>query len=78
VSVETHCRIVGYVAMELLARLPKWLRESLFPIGSELIAATHDVGKVSPTFQEKIHCDINKPLGIINPNWTRRSGTILV
>ena len=51
-----------------MSRLPAWLRESLFPKGSEIIAAAHDVGKVSPTFQERIHCDIGKPLGIINPD----------
>ncbi|MEK7813204.1 MAG: CRISPR-associated helicase Cas3', partial [Candidatus Desantisbacteria bacterium] len=67
VSVETHCHIVGYVARELLSRLPVWLRERLFPDGSELIAAAHDVGKVSPTFQEKIYRDIGTVLGLINP-----------
>jgi CRISPR-associated endonuclease/helicase Cas3 len=30
------------------------MREALFPYGSELIAAAHDVGKVSPTFQKRI------------------------
>lgn len=74
VSVETHCRIVGFVARELLSRLPAWLRESLFPKGSELIAAAHDVGKVSPAFQEKIHCDIGKILGIADPEQDRRNG----
>ena len=67
VSVKTHCLIVGYVAKELLSRLPVWLRESLFPKGSELIAAAHDVGKISPAFQEKIHRDIGKSLGLVNP-----------
>lgn len=55
IDVKTHCYIVGLVARELISRLPKWLRKSLFPAGSELLAAAHDVGKVSPTFQEKIH-----------------------
>jgi len=54
-NVKTHCYIVGLVAQELISRLPKWLRKSLFPAGSELLAAAHDIGKVSPTFQEKIH-----------------------
>jgi len=67
VSVETHCLIVGYVARALLSRLPVWLRESLFPRGSELIAAAHDVGKVNPKFQEKIYRDIGEVLGITNP-----------
>lgn len=74
VSVETHCRIVGFVAQELLSRLPVWLRESLFPKGSELIAAAHDVGKVSPAFQEKIHRDIGKVLGLEDPEQDRRNG----
>ena len=55
VDVATHCRIVGFVAKEIMARMPVWLKDELFPDGSELIAAAHDIGKVSPTFQEKIH-----------------------
>ncbi len=74
VSVETHCRIVGHVARELLSRLPVWLRECLFPDGSELIAAAHDVGKVSPTFQEKIYRDIGTKLGLINPAMDKEIG----
>lgn len=54
-NVFEHCQIVGEVALALLDRMPSWLREALFPKGLELIAATHDVGKISPTFQEKIH-----------------------
>ncbi|MBS0351818.1 MAG: CRISPR-associated helicase/endonuclease Cas3, partial [Proteobacteria bacterium] len=54
-SVFNHCQIVGYVARAILSRIPLWLRSSLFPEGSELVAASHDVGKVSPTFQEKIY-----------------------
>jgi CRISPR-associated endonuclease/helicase Cas3 len=53
--VLNHCQIVGKVAHELIARMPDWLRADLFPHGSELIAACHDIGKVSPTFQEKIY-----------------------
>jgi len=54
-QVLDHCRIVGEVARELIARMPEWLRDDLFPGGSELIAACHDIGKISPTFQEKIY-----------------------
>lgn len=50
-----HCCIVGEVARELLVRMPSFLRTTLFPDGSELVAAAHDIGKVSPTFQEKIY-----------------------
>ncbi len=74
VSVETHCCIVGYVAREILNRLPEWLRGTLFPKGSELIAAAHDVGKVSPTFQEKIYFDIGENLGIVNPKLDKEIG----
>lgn len=54
-TVLNHCEIVGNVARELIARMPAWLQNSLFPKGSELVAGAHDIGKVSPTFQEKIY-----------------------
>jgi len=54
-KVTEHCQIVGEVAKELMIRMPQWLRDDLFPQGSELIASAHDLGKVSPTFQEKIY-----------------------
>lgn len=54
-QVLNHCQIVGEIARELLNRLPDWLVFEFFPKGSELIAASHDIGKVSPTFQEKIY-----------------------
>ncbi len=55
IGVMAHCGIAGLVARKLIERSPTWLVEKLFPAGSELIAALHDVGKVSPGFQEKIH-----------------------
>jgi CRISPR-associated endonuclease/helicase Cas3 len=54
-NVLIHCQIVGEVSKELIARMPAWLASDLFPAGSQLIAACHDLGKVSPTFQEKIY-----------------------
>lgn len=54
-TVLEHCAIVGEVAREILDRMPDWLRIALFPAGSELVAAAHDIGKISPTFQEKIY-----------------------
>jgi CRISPR-associated endonuclease/helicase Cas3 len=54
-QVLNHIHIVGEVARELLQRMPNWLVTELFPPGSELIAAAHDIGKVSPTFQEKLY-----------------------
>jgi CRISPR-associated endonuclease/helicase Cas3 len=52
-KVLNHCQIVGEVARELIKRMQ--LSDDLFPVGSELIAACHDIGKVSPSFQEKIY-----------------------
>lgn len=58
-TVFEHCHIVGEVAREIMVRLPAWLCEELFPQGCELIAGAHDVGKISPTFQEKIYRGID-------------------
>lgn len=79
-SVENHCVIVGCIARELISRYPSELAGKLFPQGAELIAAAHDIGKVSPTFYEKIRraCDQNlvdlPALNGINPNWERDWG----
>ena len=53
--VLSHCQIVGLVARAMIERMPDWLRDALFPEGAELIAAAHDICKVSPTFQKKIY-----------------------
>ena len=58
--VFSHCQIVGEVARALMLRMPCWLRDALFPDGAELIAAAHDVGKVSPTFQKKIYTALSQ------------------
>ncbi|MCL5254742.1 MAG: CRISPR-associated helicase Cas3' [Gammaproteobacteria bacterium] len=50
-SVENHCRIVGEVAKEIIQRSTV---SFLFPKGAAFTAATHDIGKVSPTFYNKI------------------------
>jgi len=55
ITVEDHCKIVGNVAKSLLNLYPDKLRNILFPDGSELVAAAHDIGKISPSFQEKIY-----------------------
>lgn len=55
-----HCQIVGEVARVLMMRMPDWLRDELFPDGAELIAAAHDIGKVSPTFQKKIYASLSQ------------------
>jgi CRISPR-associated endonuclease/helicase Cas3 len=52
-TVKQHSMIVGAVAAKLLDGFPDSVR-SLFPSGSPLAAACHDVGKISPTFTKKI------------------------
>ncbi len=58
--VLSHCQIVGEVARAMMMRMPDWLRAELFPEGAELIAAAHDIGKVSPTFQKKIYTALSQ------------------
>lgn len=53
-SVSDHCKIVGSVAKAITLTYPAGIREVLFPRGSELAAAAHDIGKVSPYFLEKL------------------------
>ena len=52
-DVFSHCLIVGTVAEALLSVLPAAIR-ALFPFDVRLLAACHDIGKVSPTFYLKI------------------------
>lgn len=73
-DVLTHCKIVGLVARELISRQPRWLIDALFPPGSELVAAAHDIGKISPGFQEKIYRALGKPLGLVSPELDRAIG----
>lgn len=79
--VLNHCQIVGEVAKILIARMPHWLRDDLFTAGAELIAASHDLGKVSPTFQKKIHDAVGESfaeLKTVDPklekNWGGHAG----
>lgn len=71
-SVFNHCEIVGHVAKELIKRS---LVSHLFPTGSAFTAATHDIGKVSPTFYSKLHqsCGLSGLKGI-NPEIERDWG----
>lgn len=71
-SVENHCQIVGEVAKELIRRFPL---QGLFPAGSSYLAATHDIGKASPTFFNKIMraCSLEL-LPNINPDLEREWG----
>ncbi|TNH06266.1 CRISPR-associated helicase Cas3' [Testudinibacter sp. TR-2022] len=53
-TILEHCIIVGEVAKRLLVQIPVPIRTALFPDGVELLAACHDIGKVSPRFQNKL------------------------
>ena len=52
-TVFDHCHIVGEVARAIMARTPDWLRKKLFPYGSELAAAAHDIGRLAQRFRKK-------------------------
>lgn len=53
-TVTEHCSITGAIAETLLTRLPNSVR-ALFPAHAIVAPLAHDVGKVCPTFQEKIY-----------------------
>jgi len=53
-TVVEHCQIVGEVARGLIRRYPSALGATLFPDGTAMAAASHDIGKVSPCFYEKL------------------------
>ncbi len=59
-SVVDHLRLVGHVAERLLARMPEPVRKWI-PTGAVTLAALHDVGKISPGFQQKIWGDTPVP-----------------
>ncbi|MFI3247030.1 MAG: CRISPR-associated helicase Cas3' [Ferrimonas sp.] len=60
-SVYNHCQIVGEIARILISYYPSFIKKQLFPNGAELVAAAHDIGKVSPSFTAKLYqaCGIN-------------------
>jgi len=60
-SVYEHSLIVGKVAAALLTRLPERLVSLLLPTGAPLVAAAHDVGKVSPCFYNRICQNFSNP-----------------
>ena len=80
-SVLEHCKIVGEVAKEMIERFPPVIRDCLFAEASALVAAAHDIGKVSPYFYAKLmvassaHADLrNFNLESINPSLERQWG----
>src|SRR5437879_3928050 len=61
ISVRDHCLNVGCVAEALFKQLPKALQD-LLPRGAVTLAALHDMGKITPGFQQQ--CD----------DWCRQTG----
>lgn len=53
-TVVEHCEIVGNTALALIALYPPALRSALFPTNAAFAAACHDIGKISPSFFEKL------------------------
>lgn len=53
-SVPEHSCIVAAVARALLALYPVHLCNKIFPENAAFAAACHDIGKISPTFFEKL------------------------
>ncbi len=53
ISVEQHCRATGIVAGLLAAQVPCWIKDALDVRTGVILAALHDVGKVSLGFQKK-------------------------
>src|SRR4051812_39231608 len=59
INVVEHCRNVGYVANALVAIFPDRIRR-LFPASTAILAACHDIGKVSPEFQSQCEMWLEK------------------
>ena len=88
-DVFSHCCIslAKWLAKYCNAGLPA-LRKALFPVGAHLVAACHDIGKVSPTFYLKIrkHCEVGSLPPLANPEhnpdseqqWGGHAGVSLV
>src|ERR1700679_1265990 len=68
ISVRHHCLNVGCVAEALRDLLPAPLR-GMLPVGTVTLAALHDVGKVSPGFQQKAPAWLH-----LNRLWFKASG----
>lgn len=82
-TVLQHCVSSGMVASCIAEKFPYLQRAGLFPDGYSLIAALHDVGKVSPAFQYKIlsalddeeeRMSISRLIGL-DPSYHPRNGT---
>src|SRR5690554_2549882 len=71
-SVLNHCQIVVEVAKEIIKRSAV---NHLFPQGSAFTAGSHDIGKVSPTFYNKLLRACDLPLiPNVNPDLEKQWG----
>jgi len=61
---------VGNVARELIRRQPQWLRDSLFPTGSELVAAAHDLAKSALIFRKRFILPQVSAWALARQSWT--------
>lgn len=73
-SVFEHCLIVGHVAQALIATFPVPLRSALFPAGCSLVAACHDIGKLSPLFYLRLHLALQWPASLLTQSLLRSLG----
>ncbi|MDR2619028.1 MAG: hypothetical protein LBC62_09175, partial [Treponema sp.] len=55
IDVPGHCIITGEIAKEIVRRYFGSFHKELFPPGFELAASVHDVGKISPSFMERLY-----------------------
>ena len=58
-TVLEHCLAAGYTASAIASQFPFLDSIGLFPPGYESVAALHDIGKISPSFQLKIAYALN-------------------
>lgn len=61
-----HMKIVGTVAQSLIDRVSTSKTRDLYPEGTPLATAVHDLGKVSPTFAAKLYHYFSDK----NPQWS--------
>lgn len=54
-DVATHCKITGYVADSLISSFAVRFKSKYGYENIPLLAACHDIGKISPDFQKKIY-----------------------
>lgn len=78
-SVLDHCTIVAEVACALIKRYPSEVRKSLFTKDVPFAAACHDIGKVSPTFYNKLRkaCQLEQLAGFspeLEKQWGGHAG----